>query len=89
MTHIDPRNLVSTSPVKPTTTSCNHGSCLSWRRSQMVREVTGQSRVIPAASLLTLALGAAAFGAVAIGALAIGRLVVGRLLIKKARLGAL
>ena len=55
----------------------------------MVREATGQSRAIPAASLLALALGAAAFGAVAIGALAIGRLVVGRLLIKKARLGAL
>jgi hypothetical protein len=38
----------------------------------MAREVTGQSKAIPTASLLALALGAAAFGAVAIGALAIG-----------------
>jgi hypothetical protein len=55
----------------------------------MAREVTDQTKAIPAASLLALALGAAAFGAVAIGALAIGRLVVGRLVIKKARFGAL
>ena len=55
----------------------------------MVREVTRQSKAVPAASLLALALGAAAFGAVAIGALAIGRLAVGRLTIKKARFGAL
>jgi hypothetical protein len=55
----------------------------------MVREVMRQSKAVPAASLLALALGAAAFGAVAIGALAIGRLVVGRLVIKKARFGAL
>ena len=45
----------------------------------MAREVTFQSKPIPAVSLLALALGAAAFGAVAIGALAIGRLAVGRL----------
>jgi hypothetical protein len=55
----------------------------------MARDVTGQSKAVPAASLLALALGAAAFGAVAIGALAIGRLAVGRLVIKKARFGAL
>jgi hypothetical protein len=55
----------------------------------MVREVMRQSKAVPAAGLLALALGAAAFGAVAIGALAIGRLVVGRLVIKKARFGAL
>ena len=54
----------------------------------MVREVTGQSRAIPAASLLALALGAAAFDAVA-RCTGDGRLMVGRLLIKKARLGAL
>lgn len=52
----------------------------------MARDVTGQSKAVPAASLLALALGAAAFGAVAIGALAIGRLAVGRLVIKKAEL---
>jgi hypothetical protein len=55
----------------------------------MAREVTFQSKPIPAVSLLALALGAAAFGAVAIGALAIGRLAVGRLVIKKARFSAL
>jgi hypothetical protein len=55
----------------------------------MPREVARQSRPIPAASLLALALGAAAFGAVAIGALAIGRLALGRLTIKKARFNAL
>ena len=55
----------------------------------MAREVTGQSKSTPAASLLALALGAAAFGAVAIGALAIGRLAVGRLVIKKAHFGTL
>ncbi len=55
----------------------------------MVREVTRQSKAVPASSLLALALGAAAFGAVAIGALAIGRLAVGRLVIKKARFSAL
>jgi hypothetical protein len=55
----------------------------------MAREVTVQSKPIPAVSLLALALGAAAFGAVAIGALAIGRLAVGRLVIKKARFSAL
>jgi hypothetical protein len=55
----------------------------------MARDVTGQSKAVPAASLLALALGAAAFGAVAIGALAIGRIAVGRLVIKKARFGAL
>src|ERR1700738_2742136 len=55
----------------------------------MAREVTFQSKPIPAVSLLALALGAAAFGAVAIGALAIGRLVVGHLVIKKARFNAL
>jgi hypothetical protein len=54
----------------------------------MVREVTRQSKAVPATSVLALALGAAAFGAVAIGALAIGRLAVGRLAIKKARFGA-
>jgi hypothetical protein len=46
-------------------------------------------KVSPAASLLTLALGAAAFGAVAVGALAIGRLAIGHLVIKKARFAAL
>jgi hypothetical protein len=55
----------------------------------MARDITGQSKAVPAASLLALALGAAAFGAVAIGALAIGHLAVGRLVIKKARFGAL
>jgi hypothetical protein len=55
----------------------------------MARHVTGQSKAVPTASLLALALGAAAFGAVAIGALAIGRIAVGRLVIKKARFGAL
>jgi hypothetical protein len=55
----------------------------------MARDVTEQSKAVPAASLLALALGAAAFGAVAIGALAIGRLAVGRLVIKKARFGVL
>src|SRR6476620_11000469 len=55
----------------------------------MSREVTEQSRAISAASLLTLAVGAAAFGAVAIGVLAIGRLAVGRLVIKKARFNEL
>ena len=55
----------------------------------MARDVTGQSKAVPAASLLALALGAAAFGAVAIGALAIGRLAVGRVVIKKARFGTL
>ena len=55
----------------------------------MPREITGQSKAVPAASLLALALGAAAFGAVAIGALAIGRPAVGRMVIKKARFGAL
>jgi hypothetical protein len=55
----------------------------------MARDVTGQSKAVPAASLLALALGAAALGAVAIGALAIGRLAVGRMVIKKARFGAL
>jgi hypothetical protein len=55
----------------------------------MAREVTRQSKAIPGASLLALALGTAALGAVAIGALAIGRLVVGHLVIKKARFGAL
>jgi hypothetical protein len=55
----------------------------------MTREVSRQFKVLPATSLLALALGAAAFGAVAIGALAIGRLLVGRLVIKKARFGAL
>ena len=55
----------------------------------MARDITGQSKAVPAASLLALALGAAAFGAVAIGALAIGRLAVGRMVIKKARFGAL
>jgi hypothetical protein len=52
----------------------------------MARDVTGQSKAVPAASLLALALGAAAFGAVAVGVLAIGRLAVGRLVIKKAGL---
>jgi hypothetical protein len=56
----------------------------------MARELTSQSKAIPAAAnLLALALGAAAFGAVAIGALAIGRLAIGRLVIKKARFGAI
>jgi hypothetical protein len=55
----------------------------------MAREISGRPKVVPAASLLALALGAAAFGAVAIGALAIGRIAVGRLVIKKARFGAL
>ena len=55
----------------------------------MARDITGQSKAVPTASLLALALGAAAFGAVAIGALAIGRLAVGRMVIKKARFGAL
>jgi hypothetical protein len=55
----------------------------------MAHEVIRQSRTVPAASLLALALGAAAFGAIAIGALAVGRIAVGRLMIKKARLGAL
>jgi len=55
----------------------------------MARDVTGQSKAGPAASLLALALGAAAFGAVAVGALAIGRLAVGRMVIKKARFGTL
>jgi hypothetical protein len=55
----------------------------------MAREVSSQSKALPAASLLALALGAAAFGAVAIGALAVGRLAVGRLVIKKARFGVL
>ena len=55
----------------------------------MARDITGQSKAVPAASLLVLALGAAAFGAVAIGALAIGRLAVSRMVIKKARFGAL
>jgi hypothetical protein len=58
-------------------------------KSQMAREITGQSKTIPAVSLLALALGAAGFGAVAIGALAIGRLAVGRLVIKKARFSKL
>jgi hypothetical protein len=58
-------------------------------RSQMAREVTGQSKAVSTASPLALALGAIALGAVAIGALAIGRLVVGRIVIKKARFGAL
>ena len=55
----------------------------------MARDITRQSKAVPTASLLALALGAAAFGAVAIGALAIGRLAVGRMVIKKARFGAL
>jgi hypothetical protein len=55
----------------------------------MARDITGQSKAVPATSLLALALGAAAFGAVAIGALAIGRLAVGRMVIKKARFGTL
>ena len=55
----------------------------------MARDITGQSKAVPAASLLALALGAAAFGAVVIGALAIGRLAVGRMVIKKARFGVL
>ena len=55
----------------------------------MARDVTRQSKVVPAAGLLALALGAAAFGALAIGALAIGRIAVGRMVIKKARFGAL
>jgi hypothetical protein len=55
----------------------------------MARDIREQSKAVPAASLLALALGAAAFGAVAIGALAIGRLAVGRMVIKKARFGAL
>jgi hypothetical protein len=55
----------------------------------MAREITRQSKTVPATSLLALALGAAAFGAVAVGALAIGRVAVGRLVIKKARFGAL
>jgi hypothetical protein len=55
----------------------------------MAHDVTRQSKAVPAASLLALALGAAAFGALAIGALAIGRLAVGRMVIKKARFGAI
>jgi len=55
----------------------------------MAGKLTDQSKTVPAASLLALALGAAAFGAVAIGVVAIGRLAVGRLVIKKARFGAL
>ena len=55
----------------------------------MAREVIRQSKAVPAASLLALALGAAAFGALAIGALAIGRIAVGRMVIKKARFGTL
>src|SRR5580658_3875540 len=55
----------------------------------MARDIRGQSKAVPAAGLLALALGAAAFGALAIGALAIGRLAVGRMVIKKARFGAL
>jgi hypothetical protein len=59
------------------------------RRSPMAHEVIRQSKAVPAASVLALALGAAAFGAMAVGALAVGRIAVGRLAIKKARLGAL
>jgi hypothetical protein len=55
----------------------------------MARDIRGQSKAVPAASLLALALGAAAFGAVAIGALASGPHGVGRMVIKKARFGAL
>ena len=55
----------------------------------MAHEASRQSNVVPATSLLALALGAAAFGAIAIGALAIGRIAVGRLVIKKARFGVL
>ena len=63
-----------------TATSIPSASLIAERR-RMAREVTRQSKAVPAGSLLALALGAAAFGAVAIGALAIGRLVVGRLVI--------
>ena len=55
----------------------------------MARDIRGQSKAVPAAGLLALALGAAAFGALAIGALAIGRLAVGRLVINKARIKTL
>ena len=45
----------------------------------MARDITGQSKAVPAASLLALALGAAAFGAVAIGALEVDELTVRKL----------
>jgi hypothetical protein len=72
-------------PLEHTTSD---GKYWIWRL-QMAHEAIRQSKIVPATSLLALALGAAAFGAIAIGAMAVGRMAVGRLVIKKARLGAL